>query len=78
MSNFCYGRDESAYAWSEKDLDEARSATVLLAADVVYSPELTEAFFEVLDKIMNFGNTKVKSLLKCVNASVSKSVNHEA
>lgn len=59
-------------------MDEARSATVLLAADVVYSPELTEAFFEVLDKIMDFGNTKVTSLLKRVNACVLESINHKA
>ena len=50
MTNLCYDRNESAYTWSEKDLEEARSATVLLAADVVYSPELTLAFFEVLIK----------------------------
>jgi hypothetical protein len=68
VTNFCYDRD--AYAWSEKDLDEARSATVLLAADVVYSPELTPAFFEVLDKIMDFGSTKVTSLLRRVKECV--------
>jgi predicted nicotinamide N-methyase len=68
VTNFCYDRD--AYAWSEKDLDEARSATVLLAADVVYSPELTPAVFEVLDKIMDFGSTKVTSLLRRVKECV--------
>lgn len=52
-------RDESAYMWNDKDLEEARSASVLLAADVVYSPELTQAFFDMLDKIMTFGVTKV-------------------
>lgn len=51
-------RDESAYMWSEEDLEIARSASVLIAADVVYSPELTQAFFDMLDKIMTFGATK--------------------
>lgn len=67
-------RDDSAYFWSEKDLEEARGATVLLAADVVYSPELTQAFFEILDKIMAFGANKTLflTLEKRYNFSVDE------
>lgn len=45
-------------------MEDAKSASVLLAGDVVYSPELTKAFFEILDKIMAFGSKKVMYFLK--------------
>jgi len=46
-------------------LEEVRSATVLLSADVVYSLEPTQVFFEILDKIMAFGANKVTLPFQC-------------
>lgn len=40
------------YSWTSSEVEEVNRASVLLAADVVYSDELTDAFFSVLQKMM--------------------------
>eukprot|EP01018_Ginkgo_biloba_P015595 Gb_16252 [translate_table: standard] len=47
------------YAWTASEMDEVEEASILLAADVVYSNELTDAFFNVLCKLMPPGSKKV-------------------
>lgn len=50
---------KTRYSWTPPDVQEINRATVLLAADVIYSDELTDAFFGVLEKLMSQGSTKV-------------------
>ncbi|KAJ4758076.1 Protein-lysine methyltransferase METTL21B [Rhynchospora pubera] len=47
------------YTWSPLEIEEAERATVLLAADVIYSDDLTDLFFAILDKLMSRGSEKV-------------------
>lgn len=42
------------------EIEEAEGATVLLAADVIYSDELTDSFFSILEGLMSRGSEKVK------------------
>ncbi|BBN03411.1 methyltransferase-like protein 22 [Marchantia polymorpha subsp. ruderalis] len=49
----------STYHWSPDDLRIAEEVSVLLAADVVYSPDLTDAFFSVLKALMPVNSKKV-------------------
>ncbi|KAG6522801.1 hypothetical protein ZIOFF_019956 [Zingiber officinale] len=46
------------YLWSSEEIEEVESATVLLAADVIYSDELTDSFFSMVEKIMARGSHK--------------------
>lgn len=41
------------------EIEEAEKATVLLAADVIYSDDLTDLFFATLAKLMSRGSEKV-------------------
>ncbi|GFP88888.1 methyltransferase-like protein 22 [Phtheirospermum japonicum] len=41
------------YGWSISEVEELQRATVLLAADVIYSDDLTDGFFGVLEVIMS-------------------------
>ncbi|WOL17315.1 methyltransferase-like protein 22 isoform X1 [Canna indica] len=50
---------KSRYLWNPLEIEEAESATVLLAADVIYSDELTDSFFSMLEKLMSRGSEKV-------------------
>lgn len=50
---------KTRYSWTPPDFEEINRASVLLAADVIYSDELTDAFFGVLEKLMSQGSTKV-------------------
>lgn len=45
--------------WTQSEIEEAEGASVLLAADVIYSDELTDSFFNVLEKLMSRGAEKV-------------------
>ncbi|KMT00797.1 hypothetical protein BVRB_9g220740 isoform C [Beta vulgaris subsp. vulgaris] len=40
------------YSWTSSEVEEVDRASLLLAADVIYSDELTDAFFSVLQKMM--------------------------
>ncbi|XP_074585756.1 uncharacterized protein LOC141841482 [Curcuma longa] len=46
------------YLWSSEEIEEVESATVLLAADVIYGDELTDSFFSMVEKIMARGSHK--------------------
>jgi len=45
--------------WTEVDIQEAAGSDVIIAADVVYSEELTDAFFRFLEVFMAKGKSKV-------------------
>lgn len=40
------------YLWTSSDVEEAQKASMLVAADVIYSDELTDAFFSILERLM--------------------------
>ncbi|CAL9152527.1 unnamed protein product [Musa hybrid cultivar] len=50
---------KSRYLWASLEIEEAENATVLLAADVIYSDELTDSFFSMVEKLMSRGSQKV-------------------
>lgn len=47
------------YSWTSRDIEDAENASLLLAADVIYSDDLTDAFFCILERLMSRGSTKV-------------------
>ena len=49
----------SRYSWTSSEIEEAEGASVLLAADVIYSDELTDSFFGILERLMSRGSEKV-------------------
>lgn len=51
----------SRYLWSAHEIDEAEKATVLFAADVIYSDDLTDLFFATARKLLSSGAKKVLS-----------------
>ncbi|RRT59913.1 hypothetical protein B296_00024871, partial [Ensete ventricosum] len=53
---------KSRYLWASLEIEEAENATVLLAADVIYSDELTDSFFSMVEKLMSRGSQKVLHL----------------
>ncbi|KAI0492528.1 hypothetical protein KFK09_026801 [Dendrobium nobile] len=50
---------KSKYSWTASEVAEAERATLILAADVIYSDELTESLFNILEKLMSRGSEKV-------------------
>lgn len=49
----------SRYLWSTSEIEEAEKATMLFAADVIYSDDLTDLFFDTVKKLMSRGAKKV-------------------
>ncbi|GAA0140618.1 methyltransferase [Lithospermum erythrorhizon] len=49
----------SRYGWNASDVEELQRATLLVAADVIYSDELTDAFFRTLAALMSQSGRKV-------------------
>ncbi|KAJ0989494.1 hypothetical protein J5N97_007850 [Dioscorea zingiberensis] len=47
------------YSWSSSEVKEAEDASLLFAADVIYSDELTDSFFNVVERLMSCGSEKV-------------------
>ncbi|KAM7483738.1 hypothetical protein LguiB_008321 [Lonicera macranthoides] len=47
------------YGWSSSELKELQQASLLVAADVIYSDDLTDAFFGTLEKLMSVCSEKV-------------------
>ncbi|XP_062229361.1 uncharacterized protein LOC133927087 isoform X2 [Phragmites australis] len=47
------------YFWSASEIEEAEKATILFAADVIYSDDLTDLFFDTVKKLMSSGAKKV-------------------
>lgn len=50
---------EQSYGWSISEVEKLQRASLLLAADVIYSDDLTDAFFSVLEAIMSSSPEKV-------------------
>ncbi|KAH9666086.1 putative methyltransferase family protein [Citrus sinensis] len=50
---------ERWYSWNSSELKEVQRASVLLAADVIYSDDLTDALFHTLKRLMPLGSKKV-------------------
>ncbi|XP_019436430.1 PREDICTED: methyltransferase-like protein 22 isoform X1 [Lupinus angustifolius] len=61
------------YSWTSREIDDAENASFLLAADVIYSDDLTDAFFSTLERLMSRGSAKVlyMALEKRYNFSLS-------
>ncbi|KAG8643536.1 hypothetical protein MANES_11G045900v8 [Manihot esculenta] len=57
----CLGNsgDHKSYLWIPTEVEEAQGASLLLAADVIYSDDLTDALFSILEKLMSLGSEKV-------------------
>lgn len=47
------------YDWSIAELEELQKATLIVAADVIYSDDLTDAFFNTLERLAMQGPEKV-------------------
>ncbi|MCD7450829.1 hypothetical protein HAX54_008572 [Datura stramonium] len=47
------------YCWTQSEIEELKKASLLLAADVIYSDDLTAAFFSILKKLMSDNPEKV-------------------
>ncbi|XP_022889674.1 methyltransferase-like protein 22 isoform X1 [Olea europaea var. sylvestris] len=43
---------QQRYGWSISEIEEIQRATILVAADVIYSDDLTDAFFSILELLM--------------------------
>ncbi|KAF7111631.1 hypothetical protein CFC21_111618 [Triticum aestivum] len=52
----------SIYLWSASEIKEAEQATLLFAADVIYSDDLTDLFFDTVRQLMSSGAKKVMYL----------------
>lgn len=50
---------QERFSWSSSELEEVQKASMLLAADVIYCDDLTDAFFGILEKLMSQGSEKV-------------------
>ncbi|KAK3130898.1 hypothetical protein QOZ80_6BG0499400 [Eleusine coracana subsp. coracana] len=56
----CDASDPSSrHLWSKSEIEEAEEATILFAADVIYSDDLTDLFFYTVKKLMSSGAKKV-------------------
>ncbi|XP_059643524.1 uncharacterized protein LOC132285359 [Cornus florida] len=47
------------YGWTSSEVEELQRATLIVAADVIYSDDLTDAFFSTLERLMSQGPEKV-------------------
>ncbi|XWS16362.1 hypothetical protein CRYUN_Cryun34aG0079300 [Craigia yunnanensis] len=50
---------QERFSWSSSELEEVQKASLLLAADVIYSDDLTDALFGILERLMSQGSEKV-------------------
>ncbi|XP_076891666.1 uncharacterized protein LOC143543168 [Bidens hawaiensis] len=48
-----------SYAWNQSKFEELKRASLLVAADVIYSDDLTDALFHTLERLMSHGLEKV-------------------
>lgn len=49
------------YSWTFSEVEAAQEASLLVAADVIYSDDLTDAFFSTLQRLMSSGSEKVRT-----------------
>ncbi|XP_038065686.1 methyltransferase-like protein 22 [Patiria miniata] len=54
--------DPGPFQWSDKDIEKLEEVTVIIAADVVYDDDLTDAFFNTLIRLMSTGKDKTAFL----------------
>ncbi|XP_021910604.1 methyltransferase-like protein 22 isoform X2 [Carica papaya] len=47
------------YSWTSTEFEEVQGASLVVAADVIYSDDLTDALFSVLERLMSAGSEKV-------------------
>ncbi|CAI7864175.1 unnamed protein product [Closterium sp. NIES-53] len=64
------------FGWTEEDMKDASNATVLLAADVIYSDDITCAFFITLHSLLRCGPPKL--LLLALEKRFNFSLSHLA
>lgn len=58
------------YSFTSREIELVENASLLLAADVIYSDDLTDAFFNTLERLMSTGSTKVNiNLVLVLNAT---------
>ncbi|XP_019077702.1 uncharacterized protein LOC100256576 isoform X2 [Vitis vinifera] len=50
---------QKRFSWTASEVEEVQGASLLLAADVIYSDDLTDAFFNTLERLMSQGSEKV-------------------
>lgn len=53
-----------SYSWTSSDLKDVERASMLVAADVIYRDDLTDAFFSTVERLMSVGSEKVLSCFK--------------
>ncbi|XP_050230797.1 uncharacterized protein LOC126679833 isoform X2 [Mercurialis annua] len=51
--------DTSRYSWTPAEVEEAEEVSLLVAADVIYSDDLTNALFSILERFMSSGSEKI-------------------
>lgn len=52
----------SRHSWTSSEVKEAQEASLLLAADVIYNDDLTDAFFSTIERLMCLDSEKVGTL----------------
>ncbi|CAN1317317.1 Methyltransferase-like protein 22 [Linum perenne] len=57
--NDSYPDSQCSFWWTPTEVEEAERASVLLAANVIYSDDLSDALFSLLDTLMRLGSEKV-------------------
>ncbi|XP_063935468.1 uncharacterized protein LOC108227820 isoform X5 [Daucus carota subsp. sativus] len=50
---------QGRYDWTSQELEDFQGASLLVAADVIYSDDLTDAFFSTLERLMSRSSDKV-------------------
>ncbi|KAK4784708.1 hypothetical protein SAY86_019076 [Trapa natans] len=50
---------EERFSWTCSEVEEAESAALIFAADVIYSDDLTDALFSTLKRLMSRGTEKI-------------------
>ncbi|KAF5189571.1 Methyltransferase-like protein [Thalictrum thalictroides] len=58
-SDLLTSQERYKYLWNLSEVEEAENASLLLAADVIYSDDLTDALFNTLRILMSRGSSKV-------------------
>ncbi|KAF7136480.1 hypothetical protein RHSIM_Rhsim08G0222000 [Rhododendron simsii] len=53
---------QERYAWTSVEVEELQKASLIIAADVIYSDDLTDAFFKTLERLMKLRPEKVAYL----------------
>ena len=54
------------------EVEEAQEASLLVAADVIYSDDLTDAFFSTIERLMSMGSEKVRKFIKMVHSEICR------